>query len=1504
MTTSNASTAAHNRMTGPGFPQAAGAAQGGAPLAPHHAMQTHALAIGSSGRDFIGGNTADTADATGGLLTGFTGGTLADLRDAVGDHFMGNGGNDFINAGEGNDVLEGGIGADTLFGGGGDDTIDGGFGQDVMDGGAGINTVTFATSTAAMKVNLVTGSAFGAGSDILLNFANVTGSGFDDTLIGNAAANLLSGLDGNDSLTGGDGDDTLSGGAGDDRLIDMTGLVSLDGGLGNDTFLLGAAMTGTLDGGGGADVLVLGGATASIAGLTITGLEEAQTFGATVSGFASQFDALSLIRTDGTGTTDGLRVKLTLLATGLATTLDLSDALNAGAVVRGVQLTGSADAEVVTTGNGADLIYAGQGDDVLYGGGQDDRLYGGDGYDLYFGGSGSDAVQDDFVGGMAVYGGTGDDQVAVVQGGRIIGFFDGGAGNDLLILTDASDISGLTLSSVEVLSTFSNAITGLASQFNQFTTFLTRSPEPGERVTLTLLATGHATTLDLSTSLMAGNVQHGVWLTTTSDDETITTGAGGDTIWGGGGADVICSGAGGDQIMFTSVGAVWVDAGQGDDRVDLGSTPPRTGSVTGGDGFDTLTGGRDISALTATGFEVLETAPGVSFRATADQLASFILIRAGDASAPDHEVDLTLASVGHDSVLDLTEALSHGDMAGPVVLIGSADSETLTTAGGDDTVYGGRGNDVLSGGGGTDVLAGGDGDDRLVMGAGTLLGTFDGGAGTDELDILPMQGLASADLTNLTLSGLETLRTGGASVTARADQFAAFQTIAQASGTASGAISLILAATGGATTLDLGTVVSQTTALSLTGSSDAEVLTSGAGDDQVAGGAGNDVLTGLSGDDVLAGDAGDDLLAGGAGNDHLFGGDGTDTLYGGSGDDTLTDRATGVTPLALHGGDGDDTVIVLGNGPLSGILSGGDGQDVLILTGQNTLSGASISGFERLEATGTQTGLASQFASFSAILIQPPVANAFPGIAAVGLGVTLLASGLATTLDLSEALNFGGAPRSVALITSADAETITLGNGNDTVTAGGGDVIFTGGGNDEVTALSAGPLTIATGEGDDTVTFSPLLNPSAILNGGGGTDTLRASGSFAGVSLTEFEVLMTGGGAVTASAAQMQDFARIRVSLGLPDSPVALRLAASGGATVLDLFQKLLVGQVAHGVTLTGSADDETLMTSAGDDTVDGGAGNDVLITSNGADLIIDHVGASLTVNAGHGNDTIDIAGTAFSSGRIDGGVGLNTLIAGNAALAQLKLANLQVLETGGGMVQATARQLESFIRIQSNLGPVMLTLAAIGATTRLDLSRELNLLGPRSALLIGSDDAETITTGAGNDSIGGGGGKDVLNGGIGADLLRGGAGADVLMGGAGNDSLTGDAGVDQEFGGAGADTFWLHPGKAYDADVIRDFTPGQDHILLSRSEFGDFDRPGGISLPASAWFVANASGVAGDSHDRFVYNTTTGKLSFDSDGAGGAAAQLIAGFTLIPTGAPPLTAADFVVQDSASFGF
>jgi serralysin len=122
----------------------------------------------------------------------------------------------------GNDTLVGSSGGDGMLGFDGDDTFLGGAGADAMDGGTGINTASYANAAASVFANLAnpaanTGDAAG---DTYASIQNLTGSRFNDTLVGKAGANLL------------------DGGAGDDVLVGNGSLDILRGGPGNDTYVL------------------------------------------------------------------------------------------------------------------------------------------------------------------------------------------------------------------------------------------------------------------------------------------------------------------------------------------------------------------------------------------------------------------------------------------------------------------------------------------------------------------------------------------------------------------------------------------------------------------------------------------------------------------------------------------------------------------------------------------------------------------------------------------------------------------------------------------------------------------------------------------------------------------------------------------------------------------------------------------------------------------------------------------------------------------------------------------------------------------------------------------------------------------------------------------------------------------------------------------------------------------------------------------------------------------
>jgi len=107
--------------------------------------------------------------------------------------------------------LVGNAGDNKLFGLGGDDEFQAGEGNDRFDGGGGSDQVDYDSDmTAGVKVNLATGKGGGAAAGhTYVSIENVTGSEFNDQIIGNRLANRLDGYVGNDLLRGGGGKDVF-----------------------------------------------------------------------------------------------------------------------------------------------------------------------------------------------------------------------------------------------------------------------------------------------------------------------------------------------------------------------------------------------------------------------------------------------------------------------------------------------------------------------------------------------------------------------------------------------------------------------------------------------------------------------------------------------------------------------------------------------------------------------------------------------------------------------------------------------------------------------------------------------------------------------------------------------------------------------------------------------------------------------------------------------------------------------------------------------------------------------------------------------------------------------------------------------------------------------------------------------------------------------------------------------------------------------------------------------
>ncbi len=227
--------------------------------------------FGGRGRDDLtGGEGGDLLDGGEGRDTahyeGATAAVAADLQfagilnqgEAAGDSYTsienlsGSGYGDWLGGDDVNNTLwgRGGIdtllgrgGSDFLYGGADDDVLIGGAGGDKLDGGSGNDSARYES---AVVVNLSdasqnTGDAAG---DTFISIERLYGSGFDDTLIGDAGNNYLFGEGGEDILKGGRKADHLYGGYETDHLY---------GGQDND-HLWGNEGTDKLWGDSGSDV--------------------------------------------------------------------------------------------------------------------------------------------------------------------------------------------------------------------------------------------------------------------------------------------------------------------------------------------------------------------------------------------------------------------------------------------------------------------------------------------------------------------------------------------------------------------------------------------------------------------------------------------------------------------------------------------------------------------------------------------------------------------------------------------------------------------------------------------------------------------------------------------------------------------------------------------------------------------------------------------------------------------------------------------------------------------------------------------------------------------------------------------------------------------------------------------------------------------------------------------------------------------------------------------------
>jgi len=1276
-------------------------------------------------------------------------------------------------------LIRGAIGNDTLSGSDGNDTLIGSTGNDRLDGGTGIDTVSYALAATAVSVDLNAGTATGGdGTDALIAVENVIGSAGNDTLTGNAFANVLDGGAGNDSMAGGNSDDVYIVDSVNDTVTELAGVNT-----GTDTVRTSLAQY-TL--GSNLENLAYTGATAfrgtgneldnRITGSALNDTLIGAAGNDTLEGGQGN-DSMEGGAGNDTYLVDSVNdiVKETLVggadAGGVDTVQTTLTSYTLGTNVENLTYTGSIG--FYGTGNSLNNTVTGAaGDDTLVGGLGDDILSGGAGSDTASYASATGAVSVNLLTGV-VSGQQGNDTVVSIEnvigsasGDTLIGNdsanrLDGGAGNDVLDGGKGNDTYV-----VDSVDDFVVELPGGGTDTVETNLLRYSLGDSLENLSFTGTSVFFGTGNELNNTLSGG-----------ISNDTLYGEGGNDTLNGGQGNDTLFGGAGNDTLQ-DGVGFNVLAGGEGNDTYIVADSASDRISEAVGEGTDTiqtsvlrytLAEGNNIENLSFVGTTALLGVVG-----TGNEIDNTLYgSAAGDTLDGRAGNDTLVGGLGNDSLVGglggdtasyaadgsaitvtLRNGLGTSAWRGTVnaAVRGTTNSDSLVSI---ENVIGTAFNDSITGDDGDNIIEGGAGTDTLI-----------GGLGNDTVSYAGASAAVTVNLTKQTTSLLGLLdppAKGGAD----SDLMTGFENV-------------------------LGSAYND----SLTGDGNANSLDGGFGNDTLSGGDGNDTLRGGAGNDSLIGGAGDDRLEGGAGIDSVsFAGDAsaasvnllTGASSGASGNDTLVsiENVTGTSfndsfvsgaeSNRLDGGAGIDTVSFAGASAgvtanlNTGAVTGGSGSDTLI--GIENLVGSSFDdaltgdGNANLieGAAGNDTlrgGSGTDTATY---------ANATAAVT-VSLATTLAQNTIGAGTDqLSEFENLTGSAFNDTLTGDGNAnvldgaagnDSLSGGAGNDTLLGGAGDDTLTGGDGVDTVSFAAvtGAVTanlgtgLATGDGNDSLSQVENLIGSGsadtftgdaaanVLDGAGGNDTLDgADGNDTLIGGTGADSIIGGAGSDTVSYASAAAAVNINLSTG-----VATEGAVSDALSGIE--------------NIIGSAFNDTLTGAAGANAMAGGAGDDT--------YVLDGADDSVTENAGEGTDLVQTTATSHilttnvenlsftGSGNFTGtGNTLNNLITGGSGNDTL----------GGDAGDDTLIGGNGNDALNGGAGTDTASYAS--ATTAVTVS--LALTTAQVTVGAGTDTLtaiENVTGGSANDTLTGSAGDNVIDGGTGADSMTGGAGNDTYV--------------------------------------------------------------------------------------------------------------------------------------------
>ena len=1246
-----------------------------------------------------------------------------------------------------NDVLTGDAGDNTLRGNGGADQLDGGAGNDYASYFAAAAGVTVSLANSAIN----TGDAAG---DTFASIENLSGSAFDDVLVGDAGNNILTGQGGADQLDGGAGLDiagyqnatsgvTVSlanpasntGEAVGDTYISIEGLLgsnfadTLIGDAGNNT-LRGNGGDDTLIGGAGADAFDggAGGDYASYVNSAI-GLTVSLANPSLNTGEATGDTYVSIERLAGSAFNDvliGDSNDNTLRGNGGADQLDggagfdyatyISSSVGLTAsLANPTQNTGDAAGDTYVSIEGlngssfADTLIGDSADNWLQGRGGGDTLIGGDGYD-YSGYTNATSGVTVSLANPAINTGeaAGDIYISIeaLGGSDFNDVLIGDAGQNNLRGQEGADVldGGAGFDNASYVNADAGVTASLANQ---------------------VVNTGEAA----GDTYFAIEGLHG-----SNFDDTLIGDANNNTFRGNGGADALNGGAGFDyaDYNFAPTGVT----------VSLANPAINTGYAAGdtfisieglfGSSFaDTLIGDAASNGLQGyLGADALDGGGGFDF-AYYGSATSGLTVSLANAA-------LNTGEAAGDTFISI-EGLGGSNFGD--TLIGDANGNTLAGFDGDDTLIGGAGADFLDGGAGSDYAsyvnsamgitvslanpasntgeAAGDSYSSIERLAGSNFGDFlIGNAGDNTL-----RGNGGADQLDGGLGfDYASYFTSAAGVTVSLDN------PASNTGEALGDTYISIEGLSGSTFGDM-----------LAGDSGGNILVGQGGADQLDGGAGLDIagyqnatsgvvaslatpgsntgeasgdtyvsiegLLGSNFSDTLIGDANANTLQGNGGDDTLIGGAGADAFDGGTGFDYVSyvNSAFGLTASLINPGQNNNDAAGDTYVSIEGLIGSNFNDDLYGDAGSNVLIGGV--GHDHLYGEGGDDTLRGELGDDWFI---GGAGNDYldggdgsGDVVMYNMGSSAATTGVIVNLLTGVATDGLGGTDTLVGIESAHgsdfADTITMSNANNGYVFGraGNDILIGGSSSDSFYG----------GSGGDT------------LNGAGGIDTANYFND-------GFDAAGPGAQGVTV------DLAAGTATDNWGNSDTLISIENVSGSELADM--------------LTGDGNVNNLSGQQGNDVLSAGGGND-------------------SVNGGSGNDTIDGgAGNDFLRG--DSG---SDLIAGGADIDTADYSDFGFDPVGPGTQG------------------VIVNLASGTATDNWGNSDTLS--GVENVQ--GSNLADTLTGDGNANNLNGQQGNDVLSGAGANDFIAGGSGNDTLDGGAGNDFLRGDSGSDTINGGADFDT-------------------------------------------------------------------------------------------------------------------